>query len=248
MRTFVRTRRGAALIGGLVLAGTLLAGGVVSAQTPSPTPAASPAARGTPSPEAQARIDARLARLASNLGVDVAKLRAALTQTALQELDDAVTAGRLTPAQAQQLRDRINSGQGVPFLGGHGFDGHRGGPGKGHGGEPFGRGPGLGVAQDGLATFLGVTPEQLRTERATQSLAQVAQAHGKSPAQLKQFLTEAAKQALAVQVTAGRLTQAQADEHLQRLEAGLDQAINAVGKPAMGPGRGPGMAPIGARS
>lgn len=240
MRMFVRTKRGAALIGGIALAASAVAGGVVSAQTPSPTPVASPAARGTPSPEAQARVDAYVARLAANLGVDVTKLRDALKQTALQEVDAAVTAGRLTAEQAQQLKDRINSGVGAPFLGGPGFGGrHGGGPGKGM----HERGPGLGVAQDQLAQFLGITAEQLRTERATQSLAQVAQAHGKSADQLKQFLTDQAKQRLAAEVTAGRITQAQADQHLQQLQSGLDAAINAVGKPGPGPRHGPGVAP-----
>jgi membrane-bound lytic murein transglycosylase B len=239
MRRFISTRRGAALVGGLALAASAVAGGVVSAQTPSPSATATPAARGTPNPQAQQRLDEHLARLAKNLGVDEAKLRDALKQTAIQEVDAAVAAGRLTADQAQQLKDRINSGAGVPLFGG--LHGPKGGPGGGmHRG-----GPGLGADHAALATFLGVTAEQLRTERSTQSLAQVAQNHGKTAAQLKQFLVDQAKQRLAAEVTAGRITQAQADQRLQQFEAGLDQAINAVGKPGPGPRRGPAAAPSG---
>src|SRR5215211_4669240 len=135
----------------LVAAGALTVAGVagtmaaVNAQQPSPSPSA-PAA-------AQQRTDDYLSRLAQNLGVTVDRLRAAMQQTALQEVDAALQRGDITADRAQQARERINSGDVGRF--GIGFGGGRGGE---------GRGGGLGASHEEIAQFLGVTAEQLRTE------------------------------------------------------------------------------------
>lgn len=199
----------------LAAAGVLTAAGLggiavaaVHAQQPTPTP---PAAQ-----QRAQRMDEFLNRLAQNLGVTPERLRDAIRQTALQEVDAAVARGELTTQQAQAIKDRINAGDFGPL----GF-----GPGRGRGGpRPM-------AAHADIAQFLGITPEQLRAELNGQSLAQVAQAHGKSRDQLIQFLVSNAQQRLNEAVQAGRLTQQQADQRLADLRARIEQMIDRVHQP-----------------
>jgi hypothetical protein len=201
-----------------VLATTGIAGTVATvanAQQPTPTPGASRTA--IPSAGAQQRtqmMDEHLSRLAQNLGVSVDRLREALKQTALQEVDAALAAGRITAQQAQEARTRINSGD---------FPGLHFGIGRGG----FG-GRGFFFAKDELAQFLGVTEAQLQTELNGKSLAQVAQAHGKSRDQLIQFIVTSAQQRLAADVQAGRITQQQADQRLAELRERVGEMVDRV--------------------
>ena len=213
--------RGAAAASALAIAG--LAGTAVvavNAQQPTPTP--------TPPAAAQQRTQAAndfINRLAQNLGVGADRLRAALQQTALQEVDAALARGDITAQQAQQARERINAGE----IGKLGF-----GIGRGGGRGAFG----LGASRDQLAQFLGVTAEQLRTELDGRSLAQVAQAHGRSRDQLIQFLTTTAQQQMAAAVQAGRLTQQEADQRLASLRSRIEQVVDEVRQPGQGVGPG----------
>ncbi len=188
----------------------------VHAQQPTPTP--------PPAQQRAQRADEFLNRLAQNLGVTPERLRDAIKQTALQEVDAAVARGDLTAQQAQAIKDRINAGQLGPF----GF-----GLGRGR------SGPGPLAARTDIAQFLGITPEQLRAELNGQSLAQVAQAHGKSRDQLIQFLVSNAQQRLNEAVQAGRLTQQQADQRLADLRARIEQMVDRVPQPRQ-PRQGPG--------
>src|SRR5581483_11297697 len=138
-------------------------------------------------------------------------------QTALQEVDAALAAGRITAQQAQQARDRINSGE----FGGFGFGIGRGGP-----GGPGGRG--FFAEKDQLAQFLGITEAQLQTELNGKSLAKVAQAHGKTRDQLIQFIITSAQQRLAADVQAGRITQQQADQRLAELRDRVAEMVDRV--------------------
>jgi hypothetical protein len=230
----------AAALGGAgtpVLALGVLAG-VVSArpneQSATPTPTARAGASATPNArqqQAQQRADEFLERLARNLGVTPERLRDALKQTALEEIDRAQAAGTLTPEQAARAKERINSGN----LGGFGF----GGPGLGRGGPAGKHGMGItSLNRDQLAQFLGITAEQLRTELQGKSLAQVAQAHGKTVDQLKAFIIQNAEQQSAQAVQAGRITQQQATQMLERLRERIDDMVNRVHQERGRPGRG----------
>jgi polyhydroxyalkanoate synthesis regulator phasin len=223
-----------ALAGVSLVAGTALVG-VASAQTPEST--------------RQQKADEHLNRLAQNLGVDVAKLKDAMKQTALQHVDEALAAGKITAEQAQKMKDAINSGQmgpgfgpmhGGPRRGPEGFGGP-GGPGGPRGGM---RAPG--PEHDKLAAFFGITPEQLKQELLGKSLADVAAAHGKSVDALKQSIVSNAEQRLNEAVSAGKLTQEQATKALDALKSHLDELVNQVHQPRQfGPGpRGP-QAPQG---
>lgn len=237
------TPRVAALAGMSLLAGTALVS-VAYAQTP-------------PAPTKEQKAQEHLNRFATNLGVDATKVKEAMKTTALQYIDEALAAAKIDAAQAQAMRDRINSGQfgpgmsGMhgPGMGGPGMEGKHGpgAMGRGPGGPgmegkrgPGGMGGAFGAAPEALATFLGVTPEALKTELNGKSLAAVASAHGKSADELKAFITSAAEQRANEAVAAGKLTQAQATAMVDMLKANLDTFINAVHqKPAFGPG-GPG--------
>ena len=113
-----------------------------------------------------------------------------------------------------------------------------GGPGHGdfgRGGPGFG-GPGFGVDQAGVASFLGIDAATLRTELETKSLATVATENGKTVDELKSFLTSEAQTKLADAVTAGKMTQEQADAALAALQAHLDDEVNEIHGPGeMGP-------------
>ncbi len=103
--------------------------------------------------------------------------------------------------------------------GGFGRGGREGGPG-GH--------PGMGSAA--AATFLGLTEAELRTQlMAGKSLADIAKAQGKTVAGLKAALAADTKKKLDAAVKAGRLTQAQEDEALKRMNERLDDAVNGKG-------------------
>jgi hypothetical protein len=161
--------------------------------------------------------------VAKRLDVTPEKLQEALLAAYSDRLDAAVVAGRITKEQADELKQRAKANGGLPFFGG----------GRGD----FGHDHGLvrGVSLDVAATYLGVGQVELRKQlESGKTLAAIATANGKTVAGLKQALADAAKSSLDAAVTAGKLTQAQADDLLTRLEARLDDLI--AGK--IGPGFG----------
>jgi hypothetical protein len=157
---------------------------------------------------------AYLQKLAGKLGVSVDALTAAIKATNLEILDEKVASGDLTQEQADAARTRIENGDGPLF---------------GIGG-PRGHGPGHGPGDDeAVAGFLGVDEATFEAEeQAGKSLATIAADHGKSRDELKAFLTAEEKTELAQAVTDGKLTQAQADEHLAQFTANLDERIDSV--------------------
>ena len=230
-------RRAQALAAAGVL--TLGAAGVAvtasNAQSPSPSPTpstapASPRPSASPSADRTQAMNDHLNRLAQNLGITVDRLRAAMQQTALQEVDAAVAAGRLTAQQAQEIKARINAGE----VGGFGFGF------GGRGGDHGGRGPGASL--DALAQFLGTTADTLRTELNGRSLAQVAQTHNRTRDQLIQFLVTAEQQHLAQEIQSGRITQAQADQRLADFRTRVAQKVDEVRTPGQRPTM-PGASP-----
>lgn len=132
-----------------------------------------------------------------------------------QALAGLVTDGTLTQAQA----DKVATALGSADLGPGGRDGHRG-PGRGR--------PDLAAA----ATALDMSPADLRTAlESGKTLAQVAKDKGVSVDTLVAALVDAAKTRIAQDVTAGRLTQAQADHRLADLTARVTERVNSVRPP-----------------
>ncbi len=149
-----------------------------------------------------------------------ARTSPAWVTTALSKL---VTAGTLTQTQANAVSSALLAAQ----------------PAKGPGGP--GHGPGRPAELTAAATALGITDAQLRTElQAGKSIAAVATAKGVAVQSVINAMVAAAKRDLAAAVTAGRLTQAQADDISSTLVAHITDHVNGV-RPAGGPGR-PGKA------
>lgn len=176
---------------------------------------ASPATSGADSPETF------LADVAERVGVDPAELEAAVAAEALERLDQAVADGRITQEQADRARERIEAGD-LRIGPGHG-------PGKGHNAPLV----------EGTAEYLGLTPAEILEElKDGKSLAEVAEANGKTTDGLVQALIEDAKTHLGQAVEDGRLTDERADEMLERLENRLPDLVERDFPGPRGPGHG----------
>jgi len=172
---------------------------------------------------------------ASQLGVDPARLSAALKQALENQVDADVAAGRITKEHGEAMKRRIESSD-YPLLGAPPKLGRFGGFGK-LGGFP---GPGhfkLFGGLDAAASYLGLTRERLRAELAAgKTLTQVAKNHGKSVDGLVDAIVGETKKKVAAAVAAGDLTRADADRVLSDLEQRVTDRVNGVG--VRGPGFG----------
>jgi hypothetical protein len=172
----------------------------------------------SPSDENQAIID----DAAKQLGISPSKLSDALKQALGDRIDAAVAAGRITKADGDALKQRIESGDVPLFAGPHRGFGH------------FGFFGGL----DAAASYLGLTEAQLHSElESGKTLAQVAQAHGKSVSGLVDALVADVKQHLDAAVAAGRITKAQETDALNGLRDRITNLVNSS-RPAGEPGPG----------
>jgi polyhydroxyalkanoate synthesis regulator phasin len=206
----------------VVLAGT---GGAYAANQTGTSKTATPPKPADRAAEQQAFLD----DVAGRLHVTADQLTAALKGAAADRIDAAVKAGKLTQAQGDEAKKRIESANGpllgVGPLGGRGPGGHGpggpGGPGPRGFGGPFG---GL----DGAATYLGLTGQQLREKlRSGQSLADIAKAtNGKTVDGLKAALKDALTKRLDQAVKDGHLTSAQRDKLVNELSSHLDDIVN----------------------
>ena len=149
--------------------------------------------------------------------------------TSLKEaLAGLVTDGSLTQAQADEVATTLAEARPDGF---------------GRGGHGGGR-----VDMAAAAEALGITQEELRTQtQAGQTLADIAEAAGVAEAELVDALVAAAKTRLAEAVTAGRLTQADADARAADLETRITDSLDELCGPGGGGpggggpgGRGPG--------
>jgi hypothetical protein len=114
--------------------------------------------------------------------------------------------------------------------------------------EPIGghRGGSRGVGADisVAATAIGITNDELRTAlQSGQSIADVATAKGVAPQAVIDAMVAAMKQRLAESVTAGKLTQAKADELATSATTRITDVVNGVAKPGRGFGVRPDRAP-----
>ena len=174
----------------------------------------------SPSSESKAVID----DAAKQLGIPSSKLSEALKQALSDRVDAAVAAGRVTKAEGDALKARIQSDD-FPLFGGP----HRG---FGHFGF-IGR-------LDSAAAYIGITEAQLRTELENgKSLAQIAKARGKSVDGLIDALVAAAKNKLDEAVSSGRLTKDQETEMLSVLKDRITSAVNSTHRPGEPHFRGP---------
>jgi AraC-like DNA-binding protein len=165
--------------------------------------------------------------VAKRLNVSPQQLSDALKGAFDDQLAAAVAAGRLTQAQANAIKQRVQQKGGAPL--GFGGPRHFGAP------RPFGvpGHPFLGVHEGRLAAaakYLGLTEAQLAKQLAAgKSLAQIASTRGKTVSGLKAAMTDAVKARLDKAVSAKLLTSPQEQKLLSRLSSVLDAQINSKG-------------------
>jgi transposase-like protein len=180
-----------------------------------------------------ARSQAIIKDAAGQLNIAPSKLSDALKQAIENQIDAEVKAGTITQAQGDALKKQVEAGN-VPLVGGFGL-----GLGRGPAG-PFGRGVfALGRNADAIASYLGITTDELRTElQSGKTLAQIATAHGKTAAGLVDALYAEAKTKLDAAVKAGRLTSDQEQKALDGLKTMLTNMVDGT-PPTLTPGIGP---------
>ena len=206
-----------AVFAGGLLAGTLfgpaLIATTVSAQTPSapvsaaPAQSAAPSQTSAPSAVGNTLRSLFLDKLAA-LNIDRAALDTAITSAGTSTAAEAVAQGTLTQVQAEALKARIQAGDAGALWGGRGgFDG-----------EQL---PGLRDAMsNAAASALGITADELHMQlESGQTLAQLATARSTTEQAVTNAVLAAAKMELDAAVSAGTLTQAQADAKYAQLQA-----------------------------
>jgi hypothetical protein len=162
---------------------------------------------------------------AKRLNVSPQQLQNALKGAFEDRLDAAVKAGRLTQAQADEIKKHVEQNGGPPFPGPKpGFFFHGGPVGPIHSGI------------DTAAKYLGLTDAQLADKlRSGKSLADIAGDQNKSVDGLKSAIKDAVKSDLDSAVKDKRLTQDQENKILSGLNSRLDELVNRKGA---GPGPG----------
>ncbi len=146
------------------------------------------------------RCEARFAKLAEKRGVSVEQLQAEIKAKLLARIDAAEKAGRISTERAAKLRERVEAGS---------VCGDR-------------KHVRVRVAAHGMlraaAEFLGLDKAELRAQLPGTSLAGLAAKQGKTEQALVAAMVAPGKERLAKAVTAKKITQAQADAALDRLE------------------------------
>jgi len=167
-----------------------------------------------------------LADAAKRLGVTAADLRSALAGAEDAQLDAAVKAGRLTQAQADEIKQH-RADEGTVLGLGHGGPG-----GPGHHGGRF-------LLAD-AAQAIGITEDRLMTQlRSGKTLTAIAEANGKTLGEVRTAVKAAAVARLDADLKAGDISRTQRDEEV----AELDDEIARLGDFRGGPGGPRGARP-----
>jgi hypothetical protein len=167
-----------------------------------------------------AEREAFLEDAAGRLGVEPGELEGALEEAAVARVEDALESGRLTEEQATELKERIRSGQlGLPGLGFRGGAPGLGGP-DAHGFKHAG----LGLLEP-AADYLGLEEEALRDRLSDgDSLAEIAEAEGKSVEGLVDALVAAARERL----DDGRLDESEREEMVERIRERVEDLVQGA--------------------
>jgi len=167
-------------------------------------------------------------KLAANLGVTTDALQAAIKKTLLQQIDENEKSGKLTADQAKAARDRVNST--TDFCAGLGT--HIAGPGGDRPTGGMGGGMGIGMMDSAtyqaVATYFGISTDQLQTElKDTGSLQGVAAKHGKDNTADKAGLEAAMEQSLKADLAKRGLQQTMIDQIVAQFKANFDTLYTA---------------------
>ncbi len=158
---------------------------------------------------------------ASKLGVSASKLQSAESSAASDTIDQMVKDGKLTKTQADQIKARLGDATNCQLQGKDGYSGNVNMQKL----QQY-----LVAAEAQVAKGLGISSADLTSQlQAGKSLHDVASAHKVSDAQLKTLLNTAIQSELKAAVSAGDVTQAQADMVTKQISSNpmfLDQLIN----------------------
>jgi len=179
-----------------------------------------------------------LGDVAKRLNVTPQQLNSAIRGAFDDRLQAAVKSGKLTPAQADQIKKKVQAaGAGVPFIGP--------GPGPRFGFRERLHGP-ISDGIDAAANYLGLNSKQLMGKLSSgKSLADVAGEQNKSVDGLKTAIQNAVKSDLDKAVKAGKLSQSQENDMLSKLAGRLDNLVNRKGlAPPAAPGFRAGPGPL----
>ena len=216
-------------VAAVLLAGALSLGTVATANAAGTTIPTTPGAGNSVRPNPDQELATVLAKLVT---------AGTITQAQSDAITAAVKAAKPTPPAGAKLpHSDTNTIGGAPAMGG--FPGGKGGPG-GMGGFGMGRG-GMGgfgmntaARQSVITSFLGTTAAALQTSlQSGKSLAQLATAAGKAPADLITALVNYDNAQIDAQVTAGTLTSAQATALKANVTKRDTNEVNNV-RPAFG--------------
>ena len=216
-------------VAAVLLAGALSLGTVATANAAGTTIPTTPGAGNSVRPNPDQELATVLAKLVT---------AGTITQAQSDAITAAVKAAKPTPPAGAKLpHSDTNTIGGAPAMGG--FPGGKGGPG-GMGGFAMGRG-GMGgfgmntaARQSVITSFLGTTAAALQTSlQSGKSLAQLATAAGKAPADLITALVNYDNAQIDAQVTAGTLTSAQATALKANVTKRDTNEVNNV-RPAFG--------------
>jgi DNA-binding CsgD family transcriptional regulator len=210
--------------------------GAIAGPTDRPSPLAEAAkALGITEAELKTELEAgkSVADVAKAKSIDLDEVIAKLTASFKAHLDEEVTSGEHTQAEADaklaEFKTRVTTmvnTAGLPQRGEHGPGGH-GGKG-GHGPQKF--------ATATLATTLKLTETELQTQlQSGKTLKQIADAQNVDIADVKATLKSDFKAHLDEEVASGEHTQAEADAKLAEFTTRLDDMVNGV-RPAGGKG------------
>jgi uncharacterized protein YidB (DUF937 family) len=193
-----------------------LAVAVAGAQSNSPTATPGPSSTASPGTGNGALRQQFLQDLASRLGVSVDTLQGDIKDSEKALIDQAVTDGKLTQNQANDLKTRIDNGENVQL-------------GKILGNHPKGiRGVVNNIIGE-AAKVLGLQKSDVTAGlKVGPSLNDIANAHGMSTSDFHAKLLAQVKSDLDARVTSGAITQAQADQAYQKFSDNIDKITSGT--------------------
>ncbi len=154
-----------------------------------------------------------LGRVAEKLGIGEDTLTTAVKDARIDQINEAVADGSITQEQADQLKERVDSGE----LGIAEF-------------EHYGKRRHCLAARfviGATAQVLDVDAQQVLVQlQQGKSLAEIAQAQGMSVDDFKAALSDQVHSELQAKVEQGKITQEQADRMFQRFTSNLDEIVN----------------------
>ena len=154
-----------------------------------------------------------LERVAQIVGVDSTKLTDAVKQARNEQIDQMVKDGKITQTQADDMKLRVENGQGF---------------GSRIGMRPEGRF----AMMDDLATYLGVDKSEIMNSIGDEkSIKEIITSKGKTVDGAEAYLNEQIKADVDQKVKDGKLTQTQADKIIANEKTHINNFLNGV-KPA----------------